>query len=230
MTAPTPGTVEQYLDALRSALKGADKALVQDALYDAEEHLRAELAQKPGENEAGPGGLVSRRLERLERQQGRLKLWGGLVAVLWLVALAGLGLTLTRSPKAGGAITAPALTIHDPGGACRAWLGPREGGLYLDLLDRDGKIRTTLGLDKEGDPSLQFYDRGLKLRAELALNPEGEPGLSLVDQAGLLRVALGQVNPRYQVPADTLGRPLSSLVLFNQDGVPVWRAPQRWHR
>jgi len=60
MTAPTPGTVEQYLDALRSALKGADKALVQDALYDAEEHLRAELAQKPGENEAGVlAGIVS---------------------------------------------------------------------------------------------------------------------------------------------------------------------------
>ncbi len=52
MTAATPSTVEQYLDALRSALRGADKALVQDALYDAEEHLRAELAQRPGEDEA----------------------------------------------------------------------------------------------------------------------------------------------------------------------------------
>jgi uncharacterized membrane protein len=52
MTAATPSTVELYLDALRSALKGADKALVQDALYDAEEHLRAELAQRPGEDEA----------------------------------------------------------------------------------------------------------------------------------------------------------------------------------
>ena len=51
MTAATPRTVEQYLDALRAALKGADPALVQDALYDAEEHLRAELAQHPGEAE-----------------------------------------------------------------------------------------------------------------------------------------------------------------------------------
>ena len=41
MTAVTPRTVEQYLDALRQALKGADPALAQDALYDAEEHLRA---------------------------------------------------------------------------------------------------------------------------------------------------------------------------------------------
>lgn len=51
MTAATPRTVEQYLDALRSALKGADPALVQDALYDAEEHLRAELAQRTGDAE-----------------------------------------------------------------------------------------------------------------------------------------------------------------------------------
>ena len=51
MTAATPRTVEQYLDSLRSALAGADRALIQDALYDAEEHLRAELAQHPGENQ-----------------------------------------------------------------------------------------------------------------------------------------------------------------------------------
>jgi len=51
MTAATPRTVEQYLDLLRSELHGADPALIQDALYDAEEHLRAELAQNPGETE-----------------------------------------------------------------------------------------------------------------------------------------------------------------------------------
>jgi len=51
MTAATPRTVEQYLDLLRAELQGADPALVQDALYDAEEHLRAELAQTPGETQ-----------------------------------------------------------------------------------------------------------------------------------------------------------------------------------
>jgi hypothetical protein len=47
MTAATPNTVESYLDLLRAELQQADPALVQDALYDAEEHLRAELAQHP---------------------------------------------------------------------------------------------------------------------------------------------------------------------------------------
>jgi uncharacterized membrane protein len=51
MTAPTPRTVEQYLDLLRAELHGADRALIQDALYDAEEHLRAELAQNPHASE-----------------------------------------------------------------------------------------------------------------------------------------------------------------------------------
>jgi uncharacterized membrane protein len=52
MTQASPRSVEQYLDSLRSALAGADPALVQDALYDAEEHLRAELAQSGGDSEA----------------------------------------------------------------------------------------------------------------------------------------------------------------------------------
>ena len=48
----TPRTIAEYLEQLRAALRGADPALIQDALYDAEEHLRAELAEQPGRDEA----------------------------------------------------------------------------------------------------------------------------------------------------------------------------------
>ncbi|MBB3227240.1 putative membrane protein [Luteibacter sp. Sphag1AF] len=48
----TPRTIAQYLDQLRDALRGQDPALIQDALYDAEEHLRAELAENPDRSEA----------------------------------------------------------------------------------------------------------------------------------------------------------------------------------
>ena len=47
-----PRTIADYLEQLRVALRGADPALIQDALYDAEEHLRAELADQPGRSEA----------------------------------------------------------------------------------------------------------------------------------------------------------------------------------
>ncbi len=47
-----PQSIPEYLEQLRRALAGADPALVQDALYDAEEYLRSELAENPGSSEA----------------------------------------------------------------------------------------------------------------------------------------------------------------------------------
>ncbi|MFC0677369.1 sensor domain-containing protein [Lysobacter korlensis] len=47
-----PATIPEYLEHLRRELAGADPALVQDALYDAEEYLRSELAENPGRSEA----------------------------------------------------------------------------------------------------------------------------------------------------------------------------------
>jgi uncharacterized membrane protein len=52
MNHPIPKTIREYLDQLRAELRGADPAMIQDALYDAEEHLRAELAEHPELDEA----------------------------------------------------------------------------------------------------------------------------------------------------------------------------------
>ena len=52
MTATAPKNIPEYLDQLRAALAGSDPALIQDALYDAEEYLRSELAENPGVDEA----------------------------------------------------------------------------------------------------------------------------------------------------------------------------------
>ncbi|HEV2606985.1 MAG TPA: sensor domain-containing protein [Xanthomonadaceae bacterium] len=49
---PLPHTISEYLAQLREALRGAEPALIQDALYDAEEYLRSELAERKGEDEA----------------------------------------------------------------------------------------------------------------------------------------------------------------------------------
>ena len=43
----TPLSVEAYLEALKAALEGEPRAAIQDALSDAEEHLRAALQQYP---------------------------------------------------------------------------------------------------------------------------------------------------------------------------------------
>jgi uncharacterized membrane protein len=52
MTAATPKTIPDYLDQLRYELRAADPALLHDALYDAEEYLRSEMAANPGVDEA----------------------------------------------------------------------------------------------------------------------------------------------------------------------------------
>ncbi len=47
-----PRTLDEYLEQVRAALAGADPAVIQDALYDAEEHVRSELADHRGQDEA----------------------------------------------------------------------------------------------------------------------------------------------------------------------------------
>jgi uncharacterized membrane protein len=47
-----PTNIPDYLEHLRRSLAGADSALVQDALYDAEEYLRSEMAENPAMSEA----------------------------------------------------------------------------------------------------------------------------------------------------------------------------------
>lgn len=54
-----PRSIEQYLAALRAALAGEDPALIQDALYDAEEYLRAEVGANAGRSEADTLELIS---------------------------------------------------------------------------------------------------------------------------------------------------------------------------
>lgn len=59
MSRPAPRSINEYLNQLRAALAGEDPALIQDALYDAEEYLRAELGAHPGKSEADVLELIA---------------------------------------------------------------------------------------------------------------------------------------------------------------------------
>lgn len=59
MTANAPRSIDEYLKQLRAALAGEDPSLVQDALYDAEEYLRAEVAAHPDKSEADVLELIA---------------------------------------------------------------------------------------------------------------------------------------------------------------------------
>jgi hypothetical protein len=54
-----PRSIDEYLRQLRAALEGEDRALIQDALYDAEEYLRAEVAAHPEKSEADVLELIA---------------------------------------------------------------------------------------------------------------------------------------------------------------------------
>jgi len=54
-----PRSIDDYLRQLRVALEGEDPALIQDALYDAEEYLRAEVAAHPDKSEADVLELIA---------------------------------------------------------------------------------------------------------------------------------------------------------------------------
>src|SRR5882757_516663 len=59
MNRSAPRSIDQYLKQLREELVGADAALIQDALYDAEEYLRAEVAAHPDKSEADVLELIA---------------------------------------------------------------------------------------------------------------------------------------------------------------------------
>ena len=59
MTRPAPRSIDEYLKQLRESLAGEDPALIQDALYDAEEYLRAEVAANAGKSEADVLELIA---------------------------------------------------------------------------------------------------------------------------------------------------------------------------
>jgi uncharacterized membrane protein len=59
MNRSAPRSIDQYLRQLRDELAGADSALIQDALYDAEEYLRAEVAAHPDKSEADVLELIA---------------------------------------------------------------------------------------------------------------------------------------------------------------------------
>jgi uncharacterized membrane protein len=59
MNRSAPRSIDQYLRQLREELHGADSALIQDALYDAEEYLRAEVAAHPDKSESDVLELIA---------------------------------------------------------------------------------------------------------------------------------------------------------------------------
>ena len=126
------------------------------------------------------------RLEELEHKNRGRGFFRAAVLGLIAVILGIQAFLLMRPPSPKGPLEVESLVLRDQTGTLRAWLGEKDGNPGLDLRDRQGKLRATLGLAADGSPALVLYDAGQRVRAGLHLGPNGDPRLDLRDKASLL--------------------------------------------
>jgi hypothetical protein len=154
---------------------------------DREPSLTASQEEKPGVDVNA--GLVER-LENLERHQRRQRLYQAFILGLLGLVLAAQAVWFFQ-PQPPGPLEMGSLSVRDPKGVLRAWLGYKHGKVGLDLWDQKGKRRATLSLGPEGSPGLALYDQDQQVRAELNLGPDGAPKFTLQDKLG----RMGQAEP-----------------------------------
>lgn len=141
---------------------------------------------------------LAQRLDRLERENRRLRRVGATLAVgVAAVVLMGQARTPAR------VIEAQKFVLRDESGKIHAELDlGRHGTPFLAFSDQDGKARAGLGLMPDGAPVLRLADRDGKVRAALDVGADGAPGLTLYDQ---------DENPRVSLDMRPDGRPIMGL-------------------
>lgn len=127
------------------------------------------------------------RLDRLERDNRRLKRVGVVIGVLLMAAL-GMGQTPGKR-----VITANEFVLIDGKGEHRMVLAVKEEQPAFALYDGHGQRRALLTLDKDGRPAFALADANGEARLSLGLRHGGEPRLSLLDATGHLQLGLGMV-------------------------------------
>jgi hypothetical protein len=154
------------------------------------EHLEHDEVQVVGFNEvfhdlAAPlPDPHAGQLEKLEAQIHSLKLMGIVAAFLAIISLIGLAYMMSRGQARSAVIHGDTLTIQDSKGISRAWLGVRDGQVCVELRDKAGERRLSLGLDTTGEPRLIFYNKDQKILTEIAPLPDGQTGIELLNQVG----------------------------------------------
>lgn len=177
-----------------------------------------------GSTEPRRGDDTARRLERLERQNRWFKALGGAA-----LALAALGLLAGASEpsavRAKEEVRARSFTVVDEEGEARGRLHVSDyGSLRLDLYDPEMVLRASLYLGSKGSPALNLFDAKGKMRASLGVRSDGWASLGLYDDKGL-RAVLGRTKLEAARSGEVAESPISSLVLFDEGGNVLWRAP-----
>jgi hypothetical protein len=131
---------------------------------------------------------LTQRLDRLERDNRRLKI-AGAILLLALAAVGAMGQVLPKAvPKV---VEAERFVLRDTKGKILATLIEALGTPALVLFDQNGKARAGLTVLPDGRPGLSLYDQNEKKRAGLTVVGDGTPSLALSDQNEKVRAGLG---------------------------------------
>ncbi|HET9253244.1 MAG TPA: hypothetical protein VFP58_14115 [Candidatus Eisenbacteria bacterium] len=121
---------------------------------------------------------ISNRLEKLERENRRLKVYGSVV----LLGVAGalcMGLAAAPSKK----LEAEVIVLKGSHGKAQMILGVGEEGPALTLVDREGKLRVNIDASADG-PGIDLLDAKESPRAQLMVTEDQGPLLNFTDSKG----------------------------------------------
>ena len=130
------------------------------------------------------------RMERLERENKRLKLIGGAVLLLFGVCLM-LGFAPADNPQE---IKAERFLVIDKDGKTRAVLGMDRNNAALLMSDPTGRRLLSVKFAPDGVSALVFFDSNGTPRLELALTRTG-PVLNCIGEDSELRASLDGAGP-----------------------------------
>ncbi len=180
---------------------------------------------------------IVKRLDRLERQNRRMKQAG----ILLLVIVSAVLLIDLAAPKSR-IVEAEKFVLRDSAGKPRGGLTVTEEGSALELYDTNQKLRVALGIPS-GMPNLTLNDANETGRVMLAIAPSGS-GLVLADRSGsfmaqldvaedggtrlLLQDSQGfasSIGNVYSTSTKNNVTSAASVVLLGKDGKVIWHAP-----
>lgn len=139
--------------------------------------------------------VLGRRLDRLERQNRRLRVmaWSASVAVLVFMAIGLAPKTANTAETAQKSIVAHAISIVDAQGNPRIVLGMDPAtGPVVTILNKKGDPAATMGtVDKDGSSAIRLSDKNDKGGASIFNTADGTSGMILDDKGGVTRATIG---------------------------------------
>lgn len=120
---------------------------------------------------------LARRIDRLERQNRRLRVGGAIVVLLSAAALS-IGMSAPRKT-----LETDLLVIKDANGTTRMILGMADDGPAITMLDAKGKLRANIGVSDKG-PEFDFLDASETPRLQMFIDEKQVPRVNLLDKKG----------------------------------------------